>query len=88
MGRDPKILDDMARVAGGAVNILSGVQQQIRDDVKARVDDMADRLDLVPRADLDHALLMIKALEERVSALEKPSKKTPAKKQKEKKPLT
>jgi len=49
MGRDPKILDDMARVAGGAVNILSGVQQQIRDDVKARVDDMADRLDLVRR---------------------------------------
>ena len=49
MGSDKKVLDDIARVAGGAVNIISGLQQQVRDDMRARVEDMAARLDLVPR---------------------------------------
>lgn len=84
MGPDPKIFDDIARVAGGAVNIVSGLQQQIREDVKARIDEMASRMDLVPREDLDQALEQIKVLlsrvdmlEKRVDALEQPdSKKT------------
>lgn len=71
MGPDPKILDDIARVAGGAVNIASGMQQQIREEIKSRMDDMAHRMDLVPREDLDRALAMIAALEKRVEALEK-----------------
>lgn len=87
MGPDPKIFDDIARVAGGAVNIVSGLQQQIREDVKARIDEMASRMDLVPREDLDQALEQIRVLlsrvevlEKRVDALEQPdSKKTTTK---------
>lgn len=77
MGPDPKILDDLARMAGGAVNIASGLQQQIRDDIRARVEEVADRLDLVPRADFEQAEDMIKKLrmqqddmEQRIAALE------------------
>ena len=87
MGPDPKILDDIAKVAGGAVNILSGLQQQIREEVKSRIDDAAARMDLVPREDLDRAEAMIARLrrqqddfETRLDALEKGSKKTAAKK--------
>ncbi len=84
MGPDPKIFDDIARVAGGAVNVLSGFQQQMREEIKSRMEEMADRMDLIPREDLDRAEARIASLEARVNALEgktKPAaKKTPAKK--------
>ena len=87
MGSDKKVLDDIARVAGGAVNIISGLQQQVRDDMRARVEDMAARLDLVPRDDFDAARAMIAklskqvdALESRLDGLEGKKKKSPAKK--------
>ena len=84
-GPDPRLLDDLARVAGGAVNIMSGLQEQIRNDVRTRMDEMAMRMDLVPRDDLDRALGMIEKLRARVDALEErlgssPVKKTAAKK--------
>lgn len=53
MRPDPHFLDDIAKVAGGAVNVLSGLRQQIESEIKARVDEMAARMDLVPREDLD-----------------------------------
>ncbi len=91
---DPRLLDDIARVAGGAVNIVSGLQQQLREDLRSRVDNLADRADLVPRQDLERAEAMIAKLRQRVDDLEarldkiesgkcgKPAstKKTPAKK--------
>ena len=76
-GRE-KILDDVARVAGGAVNVLSGVQKQIRDEIRTQIEDVAARLDLVPRDDFEKLEVMIvKAREEqeqqneRIAALEK-----------------
>lgn len=76
-GRE-KILDDVARVAGGAVNVLSGVQKQIRDEIRTQIEDVAARLDLVPREDFEKLEAMIaKAREEqeqqneRIAALEK-----------------
>lgn len=71
MGPDPKIMDDIARVAGGAVNILSGLQQQIREEIKTRMEDMADRMDLVPREDLDRAEAMIAKLRKQQDDIEK-----------------
>lgn len=67
---DPRLLDDIARVAGGAVNIVSGLQQQLREDLRSRMDDMADRADLVPRADLERAEAMIQKLRSRIDDLE------------------
>ena len=67
---DPRFLDDIARVAGGAVNIVSGLQQQLREDLRSRVDSMADRADLVPREDLQRAEAMIAKLRSRIDELE------------------
>lgn len=67
---DPRFLDDIARVAGGAINIMSGLQQQVREDMRSRMDDMAARADLVPREDLDRAEAMILKLRQRVDDLE------------------
>lgn len=67
---DPRFLDDIARVAGGAVNIVSGLQQQLREDLRSRVDSMADRADLVPREDMQRAEAMIATLRSRVDDLE------------------
>ncbi|NCT41142.1 MAG: accessory factor UbiK family protein [Alphaproteobacteria bacterium] len=53
MQKREKILDDMARLAGGTVGIASGITHNIRAEIKSRVDEIVDRLDLVPRADLD-----------------------------------
>lgn len=70
MKPDAKIFDDIARMAGGAINIFSGMQQQIREEIRARVDDMAARMDLVPREDFDLLQARFDALEARVNNLE------------------
>lgn len=67
---DPRFLDDLARVAGGAVNIVSGLQHHLREDMRSRMDDFASRADLVPREDLERAEGMILKLRERVEVLE------------------
>ncbi len=67
---DFKVLDDVARVAGGAVNVISAMQQQIRDDVKARFEEFAARMDLVPREDLDQAQAQINELRSRLDEIE------------------
>jgi BMFP domain-containing protein YqiC len=69
-GPDPKLFDDLARMAGGAVNIFSGLQEQIRSDIRTRMDEMAARLDLVPRDELDQAKAMIEKLSKRIQMLE------------------
>ncbi len=77
MNKSSQILDDLAQLAGGAAGIVSGVQQQIKDDIKARVEDMATNLDLVPREDFDRieallqkALSDQEELKKRLDALE------------------
>jgi BMFP domain-containing protein YqiC len=55
-----KILDDLAQMAGGAVSIASNLRTQIHQDIKARVEEMADRLDLVPREDFERLEAMLK----------------------------
>ena len=54
-----KILDDVARVAGGAVSVFSGLQKQIKDEIKTHIEDIAARMDLVPREDLDRVEAMV-----------------------------
>lgn len=88
MGTRDRLLDDIARVAGGAAGMLAGIRQQATEEIKARIDEMADRMDLVPRADLERVEAQLKALQKRVDTLEgkkapvtkAPAKKTPAKK--------
>ncbi len=71
MGSDPKFFDDIARVAGGAVNIISGLQQQARDEMRVRLEDMAARMDLVPRSDFEQVEAMVKKLRVEVEDLQR-----------------
>lgn len=73
---DPRIFDDLTRVAGGAMNVVSGLREQILNDMRARFDDMAARMDLVPREDFDRLEAQVKSLQKKVDALE--GKKTSA----------
>ncbi len=63
-----KILDDVARVAGGAISAFGTIRRQVRDEVHARIDELAQRLDLVPREDFERVeLMMFKAREEQAN---------------------
>ncbi|MCF8496282.1 MAG: accessory factor UbiK family protein [Alphaproteobacteria bacterium] len=90
-----KILGDAARFAGGAAGALSGLRQTIRQEVRARIDELGTRLDFVPREDFENLQTMVRELRERQDEIlkrldtplsPKPSsgaakKKTPARKQ-------
>lgn len=73
------IFDDITKLAGGAAGTLNSVRMQIKNDVKARVEEVATRLDLVPREDLDRveALLekTIQVQQDLTQRLEKLEKK-------------
>ncbi len=68
-----KLMDDVARMVGGTAGILTSLKQELQEDIKERIDMMADRLDLVPRTDFQK-------LEARIETLEKTSGITPPKK--------
>ena len=62
---NPKnLIDDITQLAGGAAGLLGSAKQQISDDVKARVEEVAERMDLVPRADLEKVEDLLKKTQE------------------------
>lgn len=69
MSKD-RFLDDLVRVAGGAVTLASGLQNQIRGEVKSRVQDFADQADLVPREDYEQLADTVLALQKRLGEIE------------------
>lgn len=70
MKPDPKIFEDLTRMAGGAMNVFSGVREQVLSEARTRFDEMASRLDLVPREDFDRLEAQVKALQKRLDAVE------------------
>ena len=79
MANKEKLLDDIARTAGGTASIFSGLGRNIRDDIKARIEELALRMDLVPREDFERLEIQVSALEKRITDLEKPKTNTKAK---------
>lgn len=79
---DPKIFSDIASVAGGAVSIVSSMRQQVKQDIKARVDELATRMNWVPREDFENLEAQIQKLasdnEDLKKRLEKLEGKKPA----------
>jgi BMFP domain-containing protein YqiC len=72
-----RLFDDLARVASGAFNTLSGLREEIETRVRERVERMATDLDLVTREEFDAVRAMaVKAraaqeeLEAKVTRLE------------------
>ncbi len=77
MSDRPRFFDDIAGVAGGAFSALAGLREEIEATMKARVDEMVRRLQLVRREELEAALEMAalarsgqEAAEVRLAALE------------------
>lgn len=80
----PRLLEDLAGMAGGAFSLLAGVREEIESLVRARVEQTLRRLDLVRREEFDAAMDMaararegqeaaesrLAAIEERLKALE------------------
>lgn len=72
-----RVLDDLARVANGAVSTLVGVKGEIEAMVRAQVERLLARFDLVERDEFDAVKAMAakaraeqERLEKRVAALE------------------
>ncbi len=82
MKPDPRIFDDLSRVAGGAMNVFSAFREQILNDIKVRMEEAASRMDLVPREDFERLEAQVKALQKRIDELsgKKPAAKPAAKK--------
>ena len=54
----PKLFDDLAGVAGGAISALAGLREEAEALVRTRLDDAIRRLDLVKREEFDAAMQM------------------------------
>lgn len=66
-----KILDDAARIAGGAVGVVSDLSKQAGEAVRAKVDTIAHEMDLVPRDDFERLEAVVEALRAECEALKK-----------------
>jgi len=72
---DSKIVDDLARFAGGAVGIASELKQSIEGDIKERVEQVANNLDLVSRDEFEKLEHLVKQQQAEIDALKKASGK-------------
>ena len=77
MTERPRLLGDLAGLAGGAVSALSGLRDEAEALVRARVDEALRRLDVVRREEFDALAEMLanarsaqEAAEARIAALE------------------
>ena len=77
MQTDNRLLDDIARVAGGAFGTLAGIRNEVETLVKQRLERFLADLDHVPREEFEavramaeKARLEQEALAKRVAALE------------------
>lgn len=74
---DNKILDDLARVAGGAIGALSGLRNEVEGQIRQQFERILSQMDVVSREEFEAARAMAakareeqEALGERVTALE------------------
>lgn len=53
MSDRPRFFDDIAGVAGGAISALAGLREEAEAMMRARLDELIQRLDLVKREEFD-----------------------------------
>ncbi|MGH6915243.1 MAG: accessory factor UbiK family protein [Geminicoccales bacterium] len=53
MQTENRLFDDLARVANGAINTLSGVREEIENRLRERVERWLADMDLVPREEFE-----------------------------------
>ncbi len=82
------LFDDLVRVAGGAISLMSTLRRQVESDMRERMAAHFERLDMVSRAEILHLQAQVDAvraenqsLKSRLDALDGGAKK-PAKSKK------
>jgi hypothetical protein len=53
MQTDNRLLDDLAKVANGALSTLSGVRDEVETRVRERIERLLSEMDLVPREEFE-----------------------------------
>ena len=53
MATDKRIFDDLARLAGGAVDALGAVRQEVETRAKGQVESVLQRMDVPTREEMD-----------------------------------
>jgi BMFP domain-containing protein YqiC len=53
MQTENRLLDDLARMANGALNTLSGLREEMESRVRERVERMLADMDMVPREEFE-----------------------------------
>ncbi len=53
MQTENRLFDDLARMANGALNTLSGLREEIESRVRERVERMLAEMDMVPREEFE-----------------------------------
>ncbi|MFT8896790.1 MAG: accessory factor UbiK family protein [Acetobacter sp.] len=78
MADRPRIFDDLAGVAGGAISAFAGVKEEINALVRSRVDEVLGQLQVVRREEFEvvkelaaNARMAGEEAEQRIAALEK-----------------
>lgn len=73
-----KILEDLSQLAGGALSMASGLGRQIKEEIRARVDEIILKMDFVPRSEFERLEAMVQKLrdeqEKMAAALNKKKK--------------
>ena len=64
MQTENRLLDDLARMANGALNTLTGLREEVENRVRERVERMLADMDMVPREEFD----AIKAMAQKARA--------------------
>ena len=75
---DNRLLDDLARLANGALGVAAGMKEETEAFVRQQIGRLLDEMDLVPRDEFDAVKAMAakaraeqEALQKRVASLEK-----------------
>lgn len=55
MQNENRILDDLAKLATGAVGVLQGLRGEIEEAVQQQIDKIVDRMELVSREEFEAA---------------------------------
>lgn len=53
MQTDNRLLDDLARMANGAINTFSGLREEIESRMRERVENWLTEMDMVPREEFE-----------------------------------
>lgn len=65
-----KLIDDLARVATGALGSLGDIRAQVRRQVRERVEQIMERMDLVTREEFERVEALAEKARERQEELE------------------